>query len=208
MFVMGSGGHTAEMLSMIERSISPSGFMVRRYVVSAGDVMSRTLLLAMEERLSRSFQATGKELGAFDIVEVPRARLVHQSWLTTPLTALQSIFGVSQVLLQGNTHIPGYKLPGVVVTNGPGTGFIVVAVAHLLRMMSLVPIDRLKTVYVESFAKVRTLSLTGKLLHYFDIVDVFVVQHEPLHQRYGHTLQQYFSVTPAVPLVSSEAILE
>ncbi|WOO86383.1 UDP-N-acetylglucosamine transferase subunit ALG14 [Vanrija pseudolonga] len=56
-----------------------------------------------------------------------------------------------------------------VLLNGPGTAVVLVAVARRILGLSYTCI-----IYVESFARVKTLSLSGKLLRPF--VDTFVVQ--------------------------------
>ena len=218
MFIMGSGGHTTEMLSMIERSIRPAVGMYRRYVINEGDAMTRQRVMALEARLGRAFAAAGADLdlGLFDVVEVRRARRVHQSWLTTPLTALLSLVSVFRALLSAGLPFEGgarslavgrdaARFPGVVVTNGPGTGFLFAAAAHLLKVAGLAPEHRLRALYVESAAKVRTLSLTGRLLGWTGMADLFVVQHAGLLLAGGGgdgvVLGENFVVTPARPRV-------
>lgn len=75
----------------------------------------------------------------------------------------------------------------VLVLNGPGTAVILVAVAWIRRVSLHLPSGRrlgakcqviglphTKIIYVESFARTNSLSLSGKILRGF--VDVFVVQ--------------------------------
>ena len=71
--------------------------------------------------------------------------------------------------------------PDVLLSNGPGTA---VALFALARLQQCCCPWRKKTrlIYVESFARVQTLSLTGRLLYAW--VDHFVVQWPQLQQRY------------------------
>ncbi len=217
MFIMGSGGHTTEMVSMIERSIRPMGGMYRRYIVNEDDGMTRERVKDLEERIGNRFAEIGEHPGLFDIKEVQRARKVHQSWLTTPLSAARSLWSVFAILFSsdsvaaaagGDTRAAAaWRFPGVVVTNGPGTGFLFLLAAHLLKIARCVPEDYMNGIFVESFAKVRTLSLTGKLIHWTNVADRFIVQHRPVADRYGKELGEYFVVTPAephVPFVAAE----
>lgn len=228
LFVMGSGGHTAEMLSMIERSIRPlstplgkkdisSGLrQVRRYVISHGDHMSIRKVNAFEANMAARFAAIGADSGSYDIKLVARARRVHQSWLSTPASFAKSILSIiaalyaSLPLPEGITATSSSKprkgslalYPGVIVTNGPATAFAVVLVSHVLRILRLVPQTQMHAIYIESFAKVSTLSLTGKLLYMLDLADQFIVQWPRLHDEYPRTqLCMYFSVRPAEPVV-------
>ena len=104
MFIMGSGGHTTEMLSMIERSIWPAFGMYRRYVVNEGDRMSYQRVVTLETRMGEVFAAQGLNPGLFDIVEVKRARRVHQGWLTTPLSAALSLVSIVRIILAAGTE--------------------------------------------------------------------------------------------------------
>lgn len=60
------------------------------------------------------------------------------------------------------------------------------------------------TVYVESFAKVQSLSLTGRLVHHSDVADLFLVQHASLAQRYGRVLASNFVVRPSEAVVPQD----
>lgn len=69
--------------------------------------------------------------------------------------------------------------PDIILTNGPGTGVIVVLASMLLRFLDFWAMGankpgKMMTVYVESWARVRELSLSGKLL--LKVVDRFLVQ--------------------------------
>jgi beta-1,4-N-acetylglucosaminyltransferase len=59
----------------------------------------------------------------------------------------------------------------VLIVNGPGTCVVLVLVSWIRRILGL---DHTRIIYVESFARVKSLSLSGKLVKPF--VDTFVVQ--------------------------------
>lgn len=73
--------------------------------------------------------------------------------------------------------------PHVVVTNGPALG--AVAAAVVVARWCLWG-ERCAIVYVESLARVQTLSLTGKIL--YRIADRFLVQWEGLREKYPRAL--------------------
>lgn len=122
---------------------------------------------------------------------VTRARRVHQPLWTAPYTSVLSALSVVRALIQepeeraGTASRAAFRYPHVIVTNGPGTGFIVCLVAHVLKIFYLVPADRLKVAYIETWAHISTLSLTGKLFYYSDIADLFAVQHKTLADNTG-----------------------
>lgn len=78
---------------------------------------------------------------------------------------LFNIFKSIQLLIKFN--------PKVVVTTGAHTGGILCFIAKLTGK---------KVIYIESLAKVNSLSLTGKMLYF--IVDKFFVQWEELEKKY------------------------
>ncbi|KIW05085.1 uncharacterized protein PV09_03644 [Verruconis gallopava] len=159
MVVLGSGGHTAEMLLML-RTVALSKWRKRSWVVSSGDEFSASLATEFEAEL----QCPGS--CSFDIVKLPRARKVHQSIFTTPFTSL--------VCLWTSLSMLSRDAPDIILTNGPGTGVIVVFASILLRFFGVDGSHRTRCVYVESLARCKTLSLSGRLLKMF--VDRFLVQ--------------------------------
>ncbi|KAF4313697.1 Oligosaccharide biosynthesis protein [Botryosphaeria dothidea] len=182
--VLGSGGHTAEMLAML-RALAPAKFQRswsrRTYVVSAGDALSAERAHEYEESLLASTKAAADvvNVGSYDIRVVPRARRIHQSLLTTPLSALKCLLACVSVLREPTP-------PDLILTNGPGTAVIVILTALLLRFVDVGDgkgTSRIRTVYVESWARVRRLSLSGRLL--LRVVDRFVVQWEGLVEKTG-----------------------
>ncbi|KAL2116508.1 hypothetical protein VTJ04DRAFT_8676 [Mycothermus thermophilus] len=191
MYVLGSGGHTSEMLETIKRKFTPQANLHRRYLITVGDHDSLRRLCQLEDLFVRSLPDS-RYRGTWDVVWVPRARRVHQPLWTAPFTCLQTALWTITALLK--TPDPrrhpddsgdDFKYPHIIVTNGPGTGFIVCLVAYLLKLLALAPATRLRTVYVESWARSRTLSLTGRLFLFSGLADMFCVQHPQLERRFG-----------------------
>ncbi|KAI5456539.1 glycosyltransferase family protein [Mariannaea sp. PMI_226] len=197
LFVLGSGGHTKEMLMMMDDGYSNFSNFHRRYIISSGDTMSDHHLEDYEADLRTLCEANGHSPGTYDKCLVTRARRVHQSLLTTPFTALLSLLDVFPVLLARPAGKVGEKLryPKYIFSNGPATGLFVAAASHLLRMFYVVPEDRMRFVYIESWARISTLSLTGKILYHTGIADIFLVQHKGLTAKYnvGHAGEMVFN---------------
>jgi beta-1,4-N-acetylglucosaminyltransferase len=166
MILLGSGGHTAEMLLLLS-SLTPSHMrkLKRTYIVTSGDSLSLQKAAAYEQSLSSPPQNCKIRI-------VPRARRVGQSWLSTPWDCVLCLVGCLRAFVEGG-------IPDVVVCNGPGSAVLMVLVALGCRFCG---VARTRTVYVESFARTRTLSLSGKIL--YPLVDRFFVQWPKLKERY------------------------
>lgn len=186
LFVLGSGGHTKEMLMMMDDGYADFANFHRRYLISSGDAMSENHLEEYEDSLKALCKINDQEVGTYDKCIVTRARRVYQPLWSTPFSALMSILDIFPVLLSSPANRTGdQRYPTYIVSNGPATGFFVAAAAHLLKMFYLVPQDSMRFIYIESWARISTLSLTGKLLYYLELADVFMVQHKALAAKYN-----------------------
>jgi beta-1,4-N-acetylglucosaminyltransferase len=150
---------------------------------------------AIEEKSAERPACTGPD--HYNIAVVPRARKIHQPLLTTPLTSLYTLLASfmpllrAPALLAGQASTTPYEaaaadLPDLIITNGPATAVIIVLASLVLRFFNIRSANsrgKCKTVYVESFARVKTLSLSGKLL--LKVVDRFLVQWEELEGAGG-----------------------
>lgn len=133
----------------------------------------------------------------YNIAVVPRARKIHQPLLTTPISALYCLWASFIPLLRAPPLLPNQTptspyeaaaadLPDMIITNGPATAVIVILASLILRFFNIKGANtrgKCKTVYAESFARVKTLSLSGKLL--VKVVDRFLVQWEELEGAGG-----------------------
>ena len=153
--VLGSGGHTAEMLRLI------TAFDFERYtpvtlVTAATDATSRP---KAERELPREALATARW------AEIPRAREVGQSFGSSVPSTLKALFAC--------VHLIWTASPDLVLVNGPGT---CVPVAVLARLSGS------RVIFVESWCRVESLSLTGRVLYY--VAHRFVVHWPELARRY------------------------
>ncbi|KAF2035515.1 oligosaccharide biosynthesis protein Alg14 like protein [Setomelanomma holmii] len=133
----------------------------------------------------------------YNIAIVPRARNIHQSLLTTPFSALYCLYSCFPPLLRAPPLLPNkppadaYEaaaadLPDLIITNGPATAVIVILASLVLRFFDIRGAHsraKCKTIYAESFARVKGLSLSGKMLA--RVVDRFLVQWEELEGSGG-----------------------
>lgn len=171
MIVMGSGGHTAEMLRIVER-LDGERYSPRQYVIASTDKTSVVKVIESEVRRQPDTQKQ-----TYEIVTIPRSRAVHQSYLSSVATTVLSLLSCVPIVLKAR--------PELILTNGPGTCVPVCLVAFLARLLFLN--TKCRIVFVESFCRVRSLSLSGRILLY--IVDMFVVQWQELLERTATTRQ-------------------
>jgi beta-1,4-N-acetylglucosaminyltransferase len=191
--VLGSGGHTAEMMSLL-RGIDPRRWAHRTYVISSGDNFSdskaREIEAGIQRRHTHSTTPSQKGtshpvIGKWEVTTVPRARKIHQPLYTTPITSLWSLIGSLSALSQAakTSIVAPSEYPDLIVTNGPATAVIVILASVILKFLGLAPRQKMKVIYVESWARVTTLSLSGKVLLRMGVCDEFLVQWEVLQRR-------------------------
>lgn len=174
----------------ILRTLDASSYTHRTYVVSEGDGFSAGKARDFEASLAMSRRANDQHSvetplpqanSGYDIRVVPRARRIHQPLSTTPLSAIRCLAACFHIL-RSPTHLtktvtPWY--PDLVLTNGPGTAVCVVLACMLLRYFDAPGTQgKMRTIYIESWARVKSLSLSGKIL--LRCVDRFLVQWESL----------------------------
>ena len=169
--VLGSGGHTAEMLLLLGGLDLERRYAPRVYAVAATDAGSAEKAAAFEARAGAPFAA---------VRVVPRAREVGQSYVSSVWSTLGALVASATVVWR--------EEPGLLLCNGPGTCVPFAAAAKALN--ALAPWRRrCKVAYVESAARVTSLSLSGKLLFHLGLADLFLVQWPELADKLGPRAQ-------------------
>lgn len=120
--------------------------------------------------------------GVWDVKIVPRARRIHQPLYTTLFSSLTCLFGCLVSLNETSraSRAKPNQYPDVIITNGPATAVMVIIAAFILKFFGIAPLNSMKVIYVESWARVRKLSLSGKVLLHLGLCDKFMVQWESL----------------------------
>ncbi|XP_060661589.1 uncharacterized protein LOC132795117 [Drosophila nasuta] len=165
--ILGSGGHTAEMRQIALALLEPSNctnYQPMRYIVADSDVTSQSKLSSDLPSIRNS-----------DFIRVPRSRSVGQSWLSTIFSTLWALLWSCWLIWRDQ--------PKLVLCNGPGTCVPFCYAAYMWRLLGRLPANS-KIVFLESFCRVNTLSLSGRLL--LPLADMFIVQWPGLVERYGH----------------------
>ena len=153
--VLGSGGHTAEMLRLIT-DLDFGRYGPLTLVTAATDTTSRA---KAERELPREALATARWAA------IPRAREVGQSFGSSVPSTLKALFAC--------VHLIWTAAPDLVLVNGPGT---CVPVAVLARLAGA------RVIFVESWCRVESLSLTGRIMYW--VAHRFVVHWPELVRRY------------------------
>lgn len=167
----------------------------RTYVISAADDFSAIKAISFEEDLTSSQSTTTTNSDnlscsptqtthghqpplspAYTLHFVPRARKIHQSLLTTPLSSLHCLLA-SFFLLHS---LPTY--PDLILLNGPATSIILLLAALLVQFFDWRGKTRgkLRSIYVESWARVRRLSLSARIITALGAANRVLVQWEGL----------------------------
>jgi beta-1,4-N-acetylglucosaminyltransferase len=182
------------MLSMLH-SLDTKKYNPRTYVVSSGDDFSSSKATEFENYL-KSKQCTDAEREdadvqyekrtvreEFEIITVPRARNIHQPLYTTPFSSLRCLLACIMLLIRQSKatyNSPITTSPDLILTNGPATGVIIILASLIVKLFGLQKSGDMRGIYVESWARVKTLSLSGKILYNFGLTDRFLVQWEGL----------------------------
>lgn len=164
MVVLGSGGHTMEMLRLLS-GMDLVNFSQRVYVAADADVMSIKKIIAFEQS-----HGNGEPL----IKKIPRARQVLESYISAVLSTLIAIFYSFPITFKTS--------PDLLLCNGPGTCIPLCFWCFVLKFFWIKDVN---IVYVESICRVKTLSLSALILYF--IADHILVQWSQLQKAYPRT---------------------
>lgn len=158
--MLGSGGHTAEMLSLLKK------FELRKYkpfhiIVAGTDHTSIPKLESNSPHIANCAV----------IHRIYRSREVGQNYFTSIFTTLWSIFHSFTIVAKIQ--------PDLLLCNGPGTCVPICLSSFLLRCLGVCDPC---IIFVESFCRVTSLSLSGRILYF--LADRFVVQWPELSERF------------------------
>ncbi|EDO16664.1 hypothetical protein Kpol_1052p11 [Vanderwaltozyma polyspora DSM 70294] len=175
---LGSGGHTGELLIILKNYkniLLSSGNTIH---VGYSDVDSYNKF----KELAKSYDCKVKYYRFVKAREVGASKLTSiKSILMTLIKSFGYVFEIRQAMK--NT-------PHLVLFNGPGTCCILALWFKLLEL--IFPFSSSSNiVYIESLARINSLSLTGKVLYW--IADEFIVQWEELKEKLGDRVK-YFGI--------------
>lgn len=169
MILLGSGGHTGEMIRILEQWSSGINKLNREYIISSGDSTSILKL--------KNFEDNKLNNKNFKISTIYRARNIGEGKLKAFINTLISFKSTLFNLILNKEFFQ--NKPDIFLTNGPGTAIPIAYILFILKFFGLI---NTKIVYIESLARVKELSLTGLLI--LPISDRIIVQWEPLSKKY------------------------
>ncbi|PON74031.1 Oligosaccharide biosynthesis protein Alg14-like [Trema orientale] len=170
LIVLGSGGHTAEMLNLLA-VLQKDRFSPRFYIAAATDNMSLQKARSFENSLAN--ETGDKVVETSQFMQIYRSREVGQSYITSVWTTLLALAHGLWLMIKIR--------PEVILCNGPGTCVPLCIIAFLFKIVGV----RWSSIfYVESIARVQRLSLSGLILYKLHIADQFFVQWPQLQRRY------------------------
>mmetsp|Transcript_17836 Transcript_17836/g.48506 ORF Transcript_17836/g.48506 Transcript_17836/m.48506 type:complete len:253 (-) Transcript_17836:1460-2218(-) len=167
--VLGSGGHTTEMLSMV-KGMNSKLYQPIVFIKAATDTTSAMRIDKFIDPRS-PYQKDN-----ITILDIPRSREVGQSYLTSVWTTLRATWTCAFLVVRLS--------PDLILCNGPGTCLPIAVMGLIWRILGIMPSTT--TVFVESFCRVQTLSLTGKIMYW--LADLFIVHWEELQEKYPSSI--------------------
>ena len=170
MIVMGSGGHTSEMLSLISglKLGSANGkYCPVTFVTANNDELSKQKVRQLITK-----EGLNEDTNDCRLLSITRSRSVGQSYWTSIVTTLTSLSDSISLMLDVR--------PQLIICNGPA---ICVPICFAAKFLS----PNVCVVFAESFCRTQSLSLTGKILYYLPICDHFFVQWPQITQKYKRT---------------------
>ncbi|CAO3637626.1 unnamed protein product [Cunninghamella echinulata] len=152
-------------MEQLVKGLDENKYQPRTYVYANNDQLSKSKFQQLEQiYFTNSFSKT-------QYYGIPRARNIKQSLLTTPWSFWLALKASIKVLYM--------TMPDTVICNGPGSCLPLCILSFLMKFLGF---KHITLVYIESYARVRELSLTGKLLYGW--VDLFLVQWPDLVKKY------------------------
>lgn len=201
MIILGSGGHTGEMLSVVscmdlQQKYSPTIFVaasndttsiprVKQMLVEQySDDKDQTQTNALHDPIKHNDvnDMNGNASTATQRKQAPPSKsafsfhTIHRS-RNVGQSYVTSIASTLRALYEAIALVY-YTRPSLILLNGPGTALPICYVALLYQMVLL---RNVQICYIESYCRVTSLSLTGWLLYPF--VTRFIVQWPQLHRK-------------------------
>jgi beta-1,4-N-acetylglucosaminyltransferase len=170
MILLGSGGHTGEMIRILGQWSKGINKLKREYIITSSDSTSIIKLKYFEKEQLKSI-----ENNDYKITEIYRARNIGEGKLKAIINTLISFKSTINNIIINKL----YNQTDIFLTNGPGTA---IPIAYMIFILKFFGFCDTKIIYIESLARVKELSLTGFLI--LPISDRILVQWEPLSKKY------------------------
>ena len=160
MIILGSGGHTGEILIMLSK-LNFNKFTDVFFVSSHNDKSS-------ENKVKETIKINDFKNTKFHFEKIYRSRNVGQSFKSSIFTTIYALFQSFGIMMKTR--------PSLVVSNGPGVAVPIIYIGFILKI--LLVLQEFKILFIESYCRTTSISLSGKLLQ--PICDKFIVLWEHL----------------------------
>lgn len=168
--LLGSGGHTGELCEMLH-NFKMEKLSKLNVLITASDKTSEAFF---RNYLQRDHAAEEESiLGKLKVHYLPRTNEVKQSKISSIFTTIRSIinsFVLTVKSLLNTTHF---------ISNGPGT---CVPIFYILFLLKTIRLSNAKLIFIESWCRVKDLSLTGKLVK--SVANEFIVHWPELASKH------------------------
>jgi beta-1,4-N-acetylglucosaminyltransferase len=163
MIVLGSGGHTGELLIMIQK-LDFTKFSKIFLVSSHNDLRSE----GKAKEVLRINEMNELDKKRFFFLKIYRSRNVGQSFTSSIFTTIFALFHSIFLIIRSR--------PNLLITNGPGVSLPLVYIGYVLKKLKI--LVEFKVLFIESYCRTRSVSLAGKLIQ--PVSDRFIVLWESL----------------------------
>ena len=160
MIILGSGGHTGEILIMLQK-LNFDKFSDVYFVSAHNDKSS-------ENKVKEVIKLSDFKKVKFHFEKIYRSRNVGQSFKTSIFTTIYALIQSLGLILKTR--------PNLVVSNGPGVAVPVIYIGFVLKLLLI--LQEFKILFIESYCRTTSISLSGKILK--PICDKFIVLWEHL----------------------------
>lgn len=173
MILFGSGGHSAEMLMLIQNC----NLATR---LDNGEINRVICVVSQDDkligaRIDEEFDEC-EERDRIETVTLRRGRRVGQSYISAIWTTIIGILHSINIVL--------IHKPQLCITNGPSISVQISLAIRFLQLITLGLCYKCDLLYVESFCRTRTLSLSGKIIYHLRLATDFYVQWPALRALY------------------------
>ncbi|NCP98587.1 hypothetical protein GW820_06965 [archaeon] len=155
MIVLGSGGHTAELLIMLKK-LNLNKFEQIIFVYSHNDLSS---LKKINETLDIPTNVKDKLI----YQQIYRSRNVGQSYFSSIFTTIFAFIHSCYIIFFNRPNLVNLLIIYLkIVTNGPGVSLPLCYIGYIFKKLFI--LIESKILFIESFCRTESISLSGKLL--------------------------------------------